>query len=218
MAKVSLIIDGQPVTAPEGQSVLQVALDNGIYIPNLCHIPGRDEPLASCRLCFVTVSGKERPVPACTEPATTGLVVSTRSEAALRLARRAFELLMASHAVDCAHCARNGSCELQKIARHLKTTLRPRGLRRLLKDLPVDNSHPDLVYDPNKCVLCERCVWACRQQGNTVLGMAHRGFGRRLTTFRDLPLGESDCRRCTACAEVCPTGALVPRKPTAARH
>ncbi len=207
MNTVSIIIDGRRVTANAGEKLLWVALDNGIYIPNLCALRDALEPAASCRLCFVRVEGKEQPVTACTEEITEGMVVDTKG--ALPLARAGFELLMASHPVDCARCIKNLACELQKIAKHLRVSLKPRHLRRLVRELPVDDSNPLFTYDPNKCVLCERCVWVCRHRaGSGVLGFAHRGFDRIVTTFCDEPIG-IDCQDCTQCVAVCPTGALA---------
>ncbi len=209
MKTISLTIDGQKIKAHPGEKVLWAALDNGVYIPNLCAIQN-DSEAAACRLCFVEVTGKEQPVTACTEPVTAGMVVNTRGKSALRLARSAFELLMASHPVDCAHCASNGSCELQKIARHLGVSLKAKRLRKLTRELPVDNSHPLFNYDPNKCVLCGRCFQICREKlGIGVLGFAYRGFQRVVTTFANDPLGRSRCQECGECVRVCPVGALV---------
>ncbi len=209
MKKVTLVIDGKKVTAPEGQSLLRAALDNGIYIPNLCALEDKPEPAASCRLCFVEVEGYKQPVTSCTEPVREGMVVNTKGAEALRLATTAFGLLMASHPVDCAHCLANGNCELQNIAKHLRISLKPKRFRKLLHDLPIDDSHPVITYDPNKCVLCGRCVWVCRHEAVGVLGFARRGFDRVVTTFNDEPLGETNCLGRGDCVDVCPTGAFV---------
>ena len=210
MKTVSLTIDGKKITAREGENVLWAALDNGIYIPNLCALRDKPEPAASCRLCFVEVEGKEQPVTACTETITEGMVVNTKGAKALRLVRTGFELLMASHPVDCAYCPANRSCELQMIAHHLGVKLKSKRLRKLLRELPIDSSSPVFVYDPNKCVLCGRCLWVCRQHfGVCVLGFAHRGFERVVTTFGDEPIAESNCRDCGECVVTCPTGALA---------
>ncbi|HEY42211.1 MAG TPA: 4Fe-4S binding protein [Dehalococcoidia bacterium] len=213
MKTISLKIDGKQITAREGDNLLWVALDNGIYIPNLCAIRDKPEPMAACRLCFVEMSGQTQPVTACTETVTEGMEVNTRGTEALRLARRGFELLMASNRVDCAHCVRSGSCELQKIAHHLGTKLKSKRLRELRRDLPVDNSHPQIRYDPNRCVLCGRCVWVCQEHLKTgALGFAYRGFERVVTTFKDEPLATTRCDQCLKCVEVCPTGALLPKE------
>lgn len=207
---VSLKINGEKIRAAPGENVLWAALDNGIYIPNLCAIREKSEPFASCRLCFVEIEGKDSPVTACTTPVTEGMVVNTRGAKALRLARTALELLLASHPVDCAHCLRNGSCELQKVAKHLKIRLKTRRFRKILPELPIDSSSPLFIYDPNKCVLCGRCVWVCQGKfGKGVIGFAYRGFRRMVTTFGDEPVGQSRCKDCGECVAVCPVGALV---------
>ncbi|MFA5308571.1 MAG: 2Fe-2S iron-sulfur cluster-binding protein [Dehalococcoidales bacterium] len=210
MKTVTLTIDGKVIKARAGEKLLWAALENGIYIPNLCAIREREEPDASCRLCWVEVEGQSDPVPACAIGVQEGMAVSTKGEKALALARAAFELLMASHALDCAHCQANGRCELQKIAKVLKCSLKPKRLRLLLRDLPVDDSSPLFSYDPNKCVLCGRCVWECRKhREKAIMGFAHRGFERRLTTFADEPIGADRCLDCSECVKVCPTGALT---------
>lgn len=210
MKNVNFIIDGKKITAPVGAKLLWVAIDNGIYIPNLCGLRENPEPLTACRLCWVEVKGKNQPVTACTEKIYDGMVVYTRGNRALSLAKRGFELLMASHALDCAHCVKSRTCELQQIAHHLKVSLKTRNLRRLIRDLPVDNSHPLFSYNPDKCVLCGRCVWVCRNHcKNGAFGFSHRGFQRRVTTFGDEPMGISTCSDCNECITVCPTGALT---------
>ena len=213
MGNISLKIDGKQITAREGDNLLWVALDNGIYIPNLCALRDNPEPTAACRLCFVEVSGRTQPATACTETVTEGMEVNTMGIGALRLARHGFELLMASYALDCAHCPKSGSCELQRIAHHLGVKLRSKRLRELRRSLPVDDSHPQITYDPNKCVLCGRCVWVCREHlGIRTLGFAHRGFERVVTTFEGEPLVTTKCDQCAKCVEVCPTGALLLKK------
>lgn len=209
MKTVSLTIDGKEITTRAGEKILWAALDNGIYIPNLCAMRDNNEPVAACRLCFVEIEGKEEPVTACTEEVAEGMVINTRGEKALDLACTGFELLMASHPVDCANCPANRTCELQRIAKHLKVSLKAKRFRILLRELPVDDSNPLFTYDPNKCVLCGRCVRVCRQRKETsILGFAHRGFERVVTTFGDEPIGDR-CLECGECVEVCPTGALA---------
>lgn len=218
MSRVSLTIDGKQITAREGEKLLWAALDNGIYIPNLCAVREVPAPYAGCRLCFVEVEGRTEPVTACTEPVSEGMVVSTRGEKARRLARTALELILASHPVDCANCPRKGSCELHTIAARLGVKLKVKRLRAIRPRLPVDASSPVIIYDPNKCVLCGRCVWMCRDKlGIGVLGFAQRGFKRVVTTFDNKPIAETDCQGCGDCAAVCPVGALCFKDPGKAR-
>jgi bidirectional [NiFe] hydrogenase diaphorase subunit len=210
MKTVSLTIDGKRIKAREGDKLLWAALDNGIYIPNLCALREVSEPDAACRLCFVEIEGRNGPVTACTEPVSEGMVVNTRGPQAKRLARTALELLLASHPVDCAHCPSNRSCELQRIAAHLGAKLKSKRFRRLERELPVDDSSPIFTYDPNKCVLCGRCVWICREGlGIGAIGFAQRGFQRVVTTFANDSIAESRCQGCGACVVVCPVGALM---------
>jgi bidirectional [NiFe] hydrogenase diaphorase subunit len=209
MKNISLTIDGKEIIAEEGANLLWTALDNGIYIPNLCAIREKEEPSASCRLCFVEIEGYRRPVTACTEKVREGMVVNTKGEESLRLASTGFELLMASHPVDCAHCLATGHCELQKIAARLKIRINTERFTKILPELPVDESHPKYIHDPNKCVLCGRCVWMCRKNGSGAFGFANRGFDRVVALFRNMPLNEIDCTNCGECIDVCPTGALA---------
>jgi bidirectional [NiFe] hydrogenase diaphorase subunit len=204
MKTVSLTIDGKKITSDEGNRLLWVALDNDIYIPNLCGLKDDSVPSAACRLCFVEVEGKDHPVTACTEKVTEGMVVNTSGKKALRLARSGFELIIASHPVAWAQCTANRACELQKIARHLKMKLKTKRLKKLMQELPVDDSSDMLIHDPNLCVLCGRCVRICGE-----LGFANRGFKRVVTTFQGEPLGNLNCQECSECVSICPTGALA---------
>jgi len=210
MKAFTLTIDGKKIRAREGDKILWAALENGIYVPNLCAIQGRTQPSASCRLCFVEVEGESEPVVACTEPVREDMVVNTRGKNALRLARTSAELLMASHPVDCGHCFKNRSCELQKIAKHLGIKLKTKRFRKLERNLPIDESSSLLAYDPNKCVLCGKCVWVCREKlGIGAIGFTRRGFKRMVSTFQDKPIGESMCSQCAECVNLCPVGSLT---------
>ncbi|MTI86177.1 MAG: ferredoxin [Firmicutes bacterium] len=208
--KINLTIDGKKIQAMEGDKILWAALENDIYIPHLCAMKEQQQsPFAGCRLCFIEIEGKPRPVAACTEPALEGMVVNTRSESIDRLVEAGFNLIMSNHHIDCKNCAASGACELQKIAKERKIRLKPKKLVQLDMNLPKDHSKDCIIYDPNKCVLCGRCVTACRTEGTAVLGLAYRGFERMVTTFGDIPLGETECSGCGSCANVCPAGALI---------
>jgi len=218
MRDISLTIDGKQIKAHEGDKILWAALGNGIYIPNLCAIREKMQPAASCRLCFVEVEGEEEPIPACAEPVKEGMVVNTRGKNALRLARTAGNLILASHPVDCGHCLKNRSCELQRIAKHLGIKLKTKRFRKLERNLPIDESSSVFNYDPNKCVLCGKCVWVCRELLEIgAIGFTRRGFKRIVSTFQDKPIAESICNQCAECVKVCPVGSLTFKKNTSLR-
>jgi formate dehydrogenase major subunit/NADH-quinone oxidoreductase subunit G len=210
LTKISLTIDGKKLTTNEGNTILWAALDNGIYIPNLCAIREKLEPPASCRLCFVEVEGREEPVTACAEPVKEGMVVNTRGKSALRLARTAAELLLSNHRLDCGHCKKSRSCELLKVAKGLRIKVKAERFRKLERNLPIDESSSFLSYDPNKCVLCGKCVWVCQEKlGIGAIGFTRRGFKRMVSTFLDKPMADSICSQCAECVNVCPVGALT---------
>lgn len=204
--RVKLRIDDKEVDAPLGSTILQAALDAGIYIPHLCHHPDLP-PGGVCRLCVVEVEGKERPVCACLTPVGEGMVVRTQSEQVARLRRLAIDLILAAHPVDCGTCQKYLNCELQSLKQYLGVE-EPIVPRRG-KLLPVNKSNPLFFHDPNKCVLCGRCVRACwdlREVG--VLRYLEKNEEFFVYTADELPLAEAGCRFCGACAEVCPTGAI----------
>ncbi len=209
MKTVHLSIDGKEIECAEGEPLLWVALDQEIYIPHLCATSGM-EPNGACRLCFVEVQGERLPVTACTTRVKQGMTVNTKGAKAFRLARTAFELTLSNHPVDCAHCLKNGSCELQKIAKHLHIKLNTQKFKKLLRDRPIDETGSAFVYDPNKCVLCGKCVRYCQEKMEmSPIGFGYRGFQRGVATFGDEPVGLSECGTNAELAEVCPVGAFV---------
>jgi len=211
--RVSFTIDDTPVEAEAGTKILWAALDAGFFIPHLCAMRERDQAFGACRLCFVEVEGRDLPVTACSEPVQAGMRVLTRSERVDRLRRSALELLLSHHDLDCKHCAANGSCALQDLAKRLKVRLVPKRLRKLPAEVPVDASHPHIVLNPNRCVLCGKCVWVCREvEKSGVLDFVFRGLKTRVAPFLMEPLADSPCTGCLKCVDVCPVGALTRKK------
>ncbi len=209
---IQISIDGKRIECFENETLLWIALDHGIYIPNLCRAREMIEPYGACRLCYVEVEGNDWPVTACTTKVQEGMVVHTKGETSLRIARTAFELILSNHPVDCAHCLKSGSCELQKISKHLRVKLNTKRFRKFLRDLPIDETSPVFTYDPNKCVLCGKCVWYCQKQiGIGAIGFAYRGFQRWVTTFDNEPVGLSECQDRIELTKICPVGAFVER-------
>lgn len=214
---VTFSIDGQTITAPEGQKILWAAEAAGIFIPHLCAHPDRDPPFGACRLCFVEIQGRRAPVTACTEPVAPDLVIQTRSERVERLVRSGFQMLLATHDLDCKSCPAKHRCGLRLIARRRRIGLRSGTPPPTSSGLPVDESHPLLGLDPNRCILCGLCVWLCEEVvGSGLLGFAHRGMATRISTFDGQPLKMHDCGThadCARCADICPTGALYLKSP-----
>ncbi len=205
---ISLRIDGEYIRAAEGQTILEVARANDIWIPTLCYFEGL-EPAGACRLCVVEIAGVNRLLPSCTTPAQEGMSVVTNSEKIATYRRTVIEFLLAERNHYCAVCVSNGHCELQSLATALGVThVR---YSYVYPVLPVDLSHEKFVLDHNRCVLCTRCVRVCRDvEGAHVWEVKSRGIGARIVAEADRPWGESEsCTSCGKCVQVCPTGALA---------
>jgi formate dehydrogenase beta subunit len=205
-ATIKVTIDGKDVETTAGTSVLQAALDAGIYIPHLCHHPDL-APIGACGLCIVEIEGYKEAIASCVTPAAAGMKVSTKTEKTEKLRRLALELMLAGHPADCGTCEKYLNCELQSIKQYLGCE--ELSVRQRSKLLPINSSNPLFVHDPNKCVVCGRCVRACGElRGVGILYYEKKGRETMTGTAADLPLGEAGCRFCGACAEVCPTGAI----------
>jgi NADH dehydrogenase/NADH:ubiquinone oxidoreductase subunit G len=169
-------------------------------------------PPASCRLCFVEIEGQDRPVTSCTQKVGAGLRVKTDTPAVRRLQKTALRLLLSVHDVDCRHCPANKKCPLQDMARFLKVGLRAKSLETILKETHVDSSHPSFDYYPNRCVLCGRCVFACKHKnGQNLLTFAKRGFDTIISSYGIAGGPKDSCDDCRECVSVCPVGALLPK-------
>lgn len=210
---IKLVVDGGELEVEEGTVLLDACLDHGIYIPNLCHLKGAEEPPASCRLCFVDLQGMGKPVPSCTVRVREGMVVKTDTPEVRALQVSALRLLLSVHDVDCAHCPANRHCALQDMAKFLHVGLKAKGLDNFLKEPRIVEDHPLVDYYPNRCVLCGRCVRTCRSKnGLPVMTFAKRGFDTVISFYGATQ--SASCEDCLACVEVCPVGALVLRNDT----
>ena len=217
---VTLTIDGKTIESPKGSTVLEACLANDIYIPTLCYDPDL-KPYGACRLCVVEIEGMRGLPTSCTTEATDGMVVHADTEKVNQSRRSTMELIMANHHGNCLTCSKNQDCELLKIARYLQ--IDEEHFNRLRKSeipaFPIDDSHPAFIRDPNKCVLCGRCVRACHEiAGVGAIDIAFRGNAAKVTTFGDNPIVESVCESCGECIAHCPTGALVPKHEKQATH
>jgi iron-only hydrogenase group A len=206
MGDVTLTIDGRQVTVPAGTSVLGAATQAGVKIPTLCYLEGLNE-IGSCRLCVVEIEGAKTLAASCVTPAAQGMVVHTNTRQVRDARRAVLELIISNHPFECLTCVRSGSCELQALAESL-------GIREVRFEgakahHPVDDSTPSIVRDPDKCILCRRCVAVCEQvQGVSAINVSGRGFDSVVSPAGELPLNDAACTLCGQCILVCPTGAL----------
>ncbi len=202
-----LTIDGTEVEAKEGASVLDAALDAGIFIPHICKHPDL-EAVGGCRLCSVVVDGEGQAVPACKTEVREGMVVDSHAKAAEDVRRMAMELILATHPSDCTGCPKFGVCELQSMYQFMGVS--PARWRCRTRPVPTDDSNPLITHMFTRCIRCGRCVRACRElRGVGVLDYQRTEDGIRIGTDGSVSLEEAGCRFCGACVEVCPTGSIV---------
>ena len=207
MKKEIVTIDGHNLEFKSEKSILNAALEAGLYIPHLCHHPDLPD-IGECRLCVVEIEGCEEVKTACTTLMEDGMVIHTKTEKLNAMRRLSMELMLANHVDDCTTCPKYLKCELQSLIQYLEVSTSR--LRRTLNSVPVNTSNPLFVRDLNRCVSCGRCVRVCRDiSGVDVFDYQMTEEDRVTVDIKNhRSLAEENCRFCGACVEVCPTGAL----------
>jgi iron-only hydrogenase group A len=202
----TIYINNQKYELESTKTILDAAKEFGIYIPTLCYWK-EITPTGACRMCVVEVEGMPRPVPACSTAITDGMKILTDSSKIRRIRKTIVELLVANHPDDCNYCIRNGDCELQTLA--MKYGVRDRRYNGARRINPIDNTSMALVRDPDKCILCERCVKVCEEiQSVHAIDFTKRGFNTIVASAFNKTIHESNCVLCGQCVRACPTGAL----------
>jgi bidirectional [NiFe] hydrogenase diaphorase subunit len=212
----TLVIDEHEVSARAGQTILEVANENNIRIPTLCHLEGLSE-VGACRLCLVEIKGNNKLLPACVTAVEEGMEVSTHTERLQKHRHTILELLFAERNHICSVCVANGHCELQTLGQEQGLTHVRLPYRN--PELSVDASHERFTVDHNRCILCTRCVRVCAEiEGAHVWDVMGRGIDSIVITGLHEEWGKSSCTRCGKCVQVCPTGALFDKSKIGSEH
>jgi NADP-reducing hydrogenase subunit HndD len=206
MEMVTLTIDGVRLEVPKGTTILEAARSANIKIPTLCYLKGVNE-IGACRMCLVEVKGARNLQASCVYPVADGMEVRTNTPVVREARKVNLELILSNHERECLTCVRSENCELQALSKQLGVeNIRFNGER---KNYTVDDFSTSVVRDPNKCILCRRCVATCREvQGIGAINATGRGFSTIVEPIFEMNLADVNCINCGQCIEACPVGAL----------
>jgi NADH-quinone oxidoreductase subunit G len=203
---ITLTINGEQLKAEDGETIIAASKRASILIPHLCHMDGIEE-YGGCGLCVVEVEGERNPTRACVRKVTQGMKVVTASRKLKDIRKTIIELLLSNHPADCLTCVRNQHCDLLDAASQMG--IRQIKFRSVLSPTEIDASSVAITRDPNKCILCSRCIRICNQvQTVGAIDFANRGFNLEVGTFTGGGLADSECVNCGQCIHACPVGAI----------
>lgn len=205
MATVNLTIDGKAIVADETKTVLEAALDNGIYIPHLCH---HDDlhPNGGCRLCVVKQEGVDGVITSCSTKVKEGMVINTKDETADKIRKLSCDFMFKTHPSECVGCPKYGKCQLASISQYVGDT--GRDLREQKLPAFTNEENPLMLHEMYRCILCGRCVRACSELRGVGALKFEKVDGRMKVVINGKSLEEAGCQFCGACVEVCPTGSI----------
>lgn len=203
---VNITIDNQKISVPEGTTILQAAKQAGIDIPTLCFLKDINE-IGDCRMCIVKVEGRRGFATSCIQKVEEGMIVRTNTPEIMEARHVILDLIISNHDKDCLTCSRMGNCELQQLAK--KFNIQSIEFKGDREEYSIDDLSPAIVRDPNKCILCRRCVAVCKNvQKIGAIDCANRGFESNISTSYGKSLSETTCVNCGQCIQACPTAAL----------
>lgn len=209
---VNLVIDNKNICVPAGITILEAARQNGIDIPTLCFLKEINE-IGDCRMCIVEVEGRRGFATSCITKVEEGMVVHTNTPSIIDARRTILDLIISNHHMECLTCVRDGNCELQDLAK--KFNIKEVRFEGEKIEHEIDDKSPSIVRDFNKCVLCRRCVGACKKvQEIGAIDSMNRGFESCVSTAGGCSLNDVDCTFCGQCIEACPVGALTEKDNT----
>ncbi|MDR2980137.1 MAG: (2Fe-2S)-binding protein [Bacteroidales bacterium] len=204
---IQIEVNGKKIEAFEGETILSALNRNGIKVPTLCHMK-KFIPTGACRICVVEIIGSPKLAASCSFPVYDGMQVLTHSLKVTEARKTIIELLLSNHPDDCLYCLRNGNCELQSLSKEYNVV--ERRIRGKKNSFKLDHSGPSIVRDPEKCILCGRCVRVCEEIMDVAcIDYINRGSQTFIGTTLKKPLNTSSCINCGQCIMVCPTGALT---------
>lgn len=203
---INITIDNQKISVPKGTTILEASKEAGIDIPTLCFLKDINE-IGDCRMCIVQVEGKRGFATACIQEVEEGMVIKTHTPEIIEARHVMLDLIISNHDKDCLTCTRMGNCELQQLA--AKFNIQAIEFAGERKKHQIDNESPSIVRDPNKCILCRRCVAVCKNiQKIGAIDCGNRGFESNISTSYNKSLKDTNCVYCGQCIQVCPTSAL----------
>ena len=206
MEMVNITIDSKEISVPKNYTILEAARVANVEIPTLCFLKEINE-IGACRMCLVEIEGARSLQAACVSPVGEGMKIKTNSKKVREARKVTLELILSDHDRKCLTCVRSENCELQKLAKDLNIKdIRFEGKK---ENKPIDDLSPSIVRDPNKCILCKRCVSMCKNvQTVGVIDTNERGIKAIVSSAYNKSLNEVPCTMCGQCIAVCPVGAL----------
>lgn len=207
MEEIKMTVNNKEITAIKGETILTALRREGLDIPTLCHVEGLS-PTGACRVCLVELENNHMLVPSCSSLVAENMKVYTHSQKAINARKTIIELLLADHPDDCLYCEKQGDCDLSRLAQQYG--VRERIQKPVLVNKKLDLTSPSIIRDPDKCILCGKCVRVCEEiQNVSAIDFTKRGSRTEIACAYNETLNTSRCINCGQCITVCPTGALI---------